>query len=105
MGWLHLGGYKSGSGFSPLSKSVIALTIIFDPSRILLQVGSVPPTMGRSGIFPEVKSVPTTTGQSVSRIFPILFHLWAGSGPQAYSRVFTIFSLKLGIVVVSDNAF
>ena len=89
MGRLHLGGYESGSDISPLSKSVIVQTLDIDPNRILLGVGSVP----------------STTGRSVSGILFKGFPLWAGSGPPACCYVFTIFSWKFGIVVVSDNAF
>ena len=105
MGRLRLGGYESGSDFSPVSKSVIVLTLYFDPSGILPRVGSVSPIVGRSKIFLWVRSIPPTTGQSLSRIVPEGFRLWIGSGPPAYCHVFTIFSWKLGIMVVNDSAF
>ena len=89
MGQLHLGGYKSRFDFSSFSKSIMVLTLEFDPSGILLGVRSTSPTMG----------------QSVSGVFPELFHLWAGSGPLAYYHVLSIFSWKLGIVFMSANAF
>ena len=73
--------------------------------RLLLGVGSVPPTMGRSGIFPGIGSVSLTKGRSVSGVFFDRFRPWTGSGPLACYRTFTIFSWKLCIVIVNDNAF
>ena len=102
MGRLCLGGYKSGSYFFPLYKSVITPTLDFNPSRILLGVWSVPPTTGQSRILLGVRSVPLTTGQSVSGIFSEEFCLWTGSSPPACCH---IFSWKLAIVVVNDKAF
>ena len=58
-------GYESRSNFSPLSKSIIVLTLDFDPSEILVGVGPVLPTMGQSGILPGVWSIPLTPSQSV----------------------------------------
>ena len=48
-------GYEDESGFSPLSKSVMASTLDFDPSGILLEIGSIPLTVSQSisGVFPE----------------------------------------------------
>ena len=75
MGRLRLGGYKSGSDFSPLSKSVITQTLNFDPNGILLGVEYIPPTTSRSRILLGVRSIPPTTGQSVSGIFSKGFRL------------------------------
>ena len=74
--------------FPPFSKSVMVLTLDFDPNVILLGVGSVP----------------LTVSQSISGIFHEGFHLWTGSGPSVCCCVFTIFSWKLGIRVEIDNA-
>ena len=87
MHWLHLEGYEDGFDFSLFSKSVMVPTLDFNPSGILVGVGSVP----------------LTAGWSVSRIFFEGFHLWTVSGPSVYSRVFTIFFSKLGIRAVSDS--
>ena len=75
MGRLHLGGYEDGSDFY-FSKSVIAPIVDFDHNEILLGVGSIPPTMGRS----------------VSGILSKGFRLWTWFGPPVCCRVFTIFS-------------
>ena len=83
------GAYEDGYDFSPFLDLVIALTLNFGPSGILLGVGFVPPT----------------TGQSVSRILSDGFHLWTGSSPPVCRRVLTIFSWKLGIMAMSDSAF
>ena len=84
-----LGGYDDGYDFSPRFKSVIMPTLDFDASGILLGVGSVP----------------STAGQSVSRILSEGFRLWTGSGPPVYCCVFTILSWKLGIGAMSDITF
>ena len=73
--------------------------------RLLLGVGSTPPTMGRSGILPWARFVPPTTGWSVSEVFSEGFCLWTGSGPPTCCRAFTIFLWKIGIMVVNDNPF
>ena len=70
-----------------------------------LGVGSVPLTMSQSVILPGVEFVPPTTGRSISGVFFEGFRLWTGSAPLAFYNAFTIFSWKLGIMVVSDNAF
>ena len=58
-------GYESRSNFPPLSKSIIVLTLDFNPSEILVRVGPILPTMGQSGILPRVWSIPLTPSQSV----------------------------------------
>ena len=71
----------------------------FDPSGILL---GVPSTAGWSGIFFEVRSIPPTTGRSVSEIFPERFRLWTRSSPLTYCHTFTIFFKKLGIISILE---
>ena len=106
-GRLHLEGrgYGSRPDFAPFSKSISMLTLDFDPSRIFLEVGSVPPTMSRSRLLPGVRSVPPTTGRSISGVFFEGFRLWTGSSPPTCYCTFTSFSWKLGIMAVSNNAF
>ena len=55
MGQLRVGEHEDGSEFSLFFKLVMVSTLDFDPSVILLGVGSVPPTIGWSifGIFSE----------------------------------------------------
>ena len=86
---LHLRGYEGGFTFSPFFKLIIVLTLDVDPNGILLGVGSIP----------------LAAGQSVSQIFFERFRLWTGSGTPIYCRIFTIFSWKLGILVMSNSAF
>ena len=69
MGRLRLRGYESGPKFFPFYKLVIMPTMDFDPNRILIEVGPVPLTTGRSKVLPKVRFVPLTTGRSVSGIF------------------------------------
>ena len=78
--------------FPPFFRSVIVPTQDFGPNRILLGVGSIPPTTGQSRILLGVRFVPLTKGQSISEIFSEGFRLWTGSGPPTYCHVFTIFS-------------
>ena len=61
--------------------------------------------MSLSVIFPRVRFVLPTTGQSVSGIFLEGLHLWIVFGPPTYCCTFTIFSWKLGTMAVSDNTF
>ena len=91
MSQLHLRWYESGSNYYPLFKSFIESTLDFDPNDILHGVGSIPLTIGQSRILLKVRSVPPTTGRSVSGIFSEGFRLWIGSGPPACCLVFIIF--------------
>ena len=72
---------------------------------LLLRVGSIPLTIDQSGILPRVGYVPSTMGRSVFGVFFKGFCLGTRSSPPACYCAFTIFSWKLGIVVVSDNTF
>ena len=55
MGQLRVGEHEDGSEFSLFFKLVMVSTLDFDPSGILLGVGSVPPAAGcsTSRIFSE----------------------------------------------------
>ena len=99
-----LGGNEIGSNFFLFFRSV-TVPLDFRPNGILLRVGSVPSTTGRSRILLGFRSFPLTTGQSISGIFSEGFRLWTGFGPLACHCVFTIFSWKLGIVAVSYSVF